>query len=153
MKVHLNNRHNNNNNNSNNMKEAERRLGTILKTAQKLSVSPEDLSGLASVKKLTQGSSRCRSYGRHVLPLVAGLLTILMVLFVYSVEEQGLGCLKNTSESSVTTAKEATTPGSTKPAATPGQDNSDETHQSEPVSSSRSERWVTSTGQLLRRER
>ena len=56
-------------------------------------------------------------------------------------------------ESSVTTAKEATAPGSTKPAATPGQDNSDEAHQSEPVSSSRTERWVTSTGQLLRRER
>jgi hypothetical protein len=79
------------------MKEAERRLGAILRTAQKLSVSPDDLSRLVAVRKLTQGTARCRSCSRHMLPLLAGLLTLLMVLVMYSVEEQGLGCLKNTS--------------------------------------------------------
>jgi len=96
---------NNNNNNSNsssagNIKEAERRLGAILKTAQKLSVSPDDLSRLMAVRKLTQNTARCRSCSRHVLPLMAGLITVLMVLVMYSVEEQGLGCVKNTSVSS-----------------------------------------------------
>jgi hypothetical protein len=87
----------NNNNGAGNVKEAERRLGAILTTAQQLSVSADDLSHLMAVRKLTQGSARCRNCSRHVLPLLAGLLTVLMVLVMYSVEEQGLGCLKNTS--------------------------------------------------------
>jgi hypothetical protein len=94
--------HHNNNNNGNsagNTKEAERRLGAILRTAQKMAVSPDDLSRLVAVKKLTQGATRCRTCCRHVLPLLAALLTLLMVLVMYSVEEQGLGCLKNTSVS------------------------------------------------------
>ena len=92
---------NNSNSNSNagNIKEAERRLGAILRTAQKLSVSPDDLSRLMAVRKLTQNAARCRSCSRHVLPLMAGLITVLMVLVMYSVEEQGLGCVKNTSVS------------------------------------------------------
>lgn len=106
--THSNHKHHHNNNNNNNgssgnsagsMKEAERRLGAILRTAQKLAVSPDDLSRLVAVKKLTQGATRCRTCCRHVLPLLAGLLTLLMVLVMYSVEEQGLGCLKNTSVS------------------------------------------------------
>jgi len=99
--THSNHKHHNNNNGGSSgaghMKEAERRLGAILRTAQKLSVSPDDLSRLVAVRKLTQGTARCRSCSRHMLPLLAGLLTLLMVLVMYSVEEQGLGCLKNTS--------------------------------------------------------
>jgi hypothetical protein len=87
------------NSSSGNIKEAERRLGAILKTAQKLSVSPDDLSRLMAVRKLTQNTARCRTCSRHVLPLLAGLITVLMVLVMYSVEEQGLGCVKNTSVS------------------------------------------------------
>lgn len=86
-------------NSAGNIKEAERRLGAILRTAQKLSVSPDDLSRLMAVRKLTQNTPRCRSCSRHVLPLLAGLITVLMVLVMYSVEEQGLGCVKNTSVS------------------------------------------------------
>jgi hypothetical protein len=89
----------NSNSNAGNIKEAERRLGAILRTAQKLSVSPDDLSRLMAVRKLTQNTARCRSCSRHVLPLLAGLITVLMVLVMYSVEEQGLGCVKNTSVS------------------------------------------------------
>jgi hypothetical protein len=89
--------HSNNNNSAGNVKEAERRLGAILSTARKLSVSPDELSRLTAVRKLTQGTARCRNCPRQVLPLLAGLLTIVMVLVMYSVEEQGLGCLKNTS--------------------------------------------------------
>jgi hypothetical protein len=96
-------KHHHNNGNSGNtagtMREAERKLGAILRTAQKLAVSPDDLSRLVAVKKLTQGTTRCRTCCRHALPLLAGLLTLLMVLVMYSVEEQGLGCLKNTSVS------------------------------------------------------
>lgn len=87
------------NSSAGNIKEAERRLGAILRTAQKLSVSPDDLSRLMAVRKLTQNTARCRSCSRHVLPLMAGLITVLMVLVMYSVEEQGLGCVKNTSVS------------------------------------------------------
>jgi hypothetical protein len=104
--THSNHKHHHNNNNNNSggngagsMNEAERRLGSILRTAQKLAVSPDDLSRLVAVKKLTQNATRCRTCCRHVLPLLAGLLTLLMVLVMYSVEEQGLGCLKNTSVS------------------------------------------------------
>jgi hypothetical protein len=89
----------NSNSSAGNIKEAERRLGAILRTAQKLSVSPDDLSRLMAVRKLTQNTARCRSCSRHVLPLLAGLITVLMVLVMYSVEEQGLGCVKNTSVS------------------------------------------------------
>jgi hypothetical protein len=90
---------NSHNNNAGNIKEAERRLGAILMTVQKLSVSPDDLSRLMAVRKLTQNTARCRSCSRHVLPLMAALITVLMVLVMYSVEEQGLGCVKNTSVS------------------------------------------------------
>ncbi|XP_021939053.1 uncharacterized protein LOC110839284 [Zootermopsis nevadensis] len=148
--------HNNNNiNSAGNVKEAERRLGAILTTAQKLSVSPDDLSRLLAVKKLTQGTARCRNCSRQVLPLLAGLLTVLMVLVMYSVEEQGLGCLKNTSESSVTTCTEGPS-AKQHPASATGQrnqDNAEHSHQNDPVTSSPTERWVTSTGQLLRRQR
>ncbi|XP_023710312.1 xylanolytic transcriptional activator xlnR-like [Cryptotermes secundus] len=152
---HNNNNNNNNGNSAGNMKEAERRLGAILRTAQKLAVSPEDLSRLVAVKKLTQGTTRCRTFCRHALPLLAGLLTLLMVLVMYSVEEQGLGCLKNTSESSATTSKDVA-PGTPHPAAPPGQpnqDNSEQGPQNDPMTSSPAERWVTSAGQMLRRER
>ena len=99
--MHSNHKHQSNNSNSSagNIKEAERRLGAILRTAEKLSVSPDDLSRLVAVRKLTQNTPRCRSCSRHVLPLLAGLITVLKVLVMYSVEEQGLGCVKNTSVS------------------------------------------------------
>jgi hypothetical protein len=98
--MHSNHKHQSNSNSSaGNIQEAERRLGAILRTAEKLSVSPDDLSRLMAVRKLTQNTPRCRSCSRHVLPLLAGLITVLMVLVMYSVEEQGLGCVKNTSVS------------------------------------------------------
>jgi len=100
--MHSNHKHqssHNSNSSAGNIKEAERRLGAILRTAEKLSVSPDDLSRLMAVRKLTQNAARCRSCSRHVLPLLAGLITVLMVLVMYSVEEQGLGCVKNTSVS------------------------------------------------------
>ena len=58
-------------------------------------------------------------------------------------------------ESSVATASDANT-GTQHPAASPHQRNHDaaeQGHQNDPMTSSPSERWVTSRGQLLKRER
>jgi hypothetical protein len=58
-------------------------------------------------------------------------------------------------ESSATTSKDGA-PGTPHPAAPSGQrnqENTEQSHQNAPVTASSTERWVTSTGQLLRRER
>lgn len=87
-------KHHKNNNKVGNVKEAKRRLGDILTNVQKMALSADDLSRLKAVRKLTQRTVR---YPRRLLPLLAGLLTVLMVLIMYSVEVQGLDFRKNIS--------------------------------------------------------
>jgi hypothetical protein len=65
-------------------------------------------------------------------------------------------CLILFQESSATTCKEGA-PGTPHQAASQSgqlnQDTPEEGHQKDPMTSSPAERWVTTTGQLLRRER